>query len=183
VDIRNFRFESDRIKTVDRNTLPMNVYLFNDKQRTNIVYQPYQDYDGFQTIAASELPINAWYQGDYAFVHFSFITDDKLAIPGKDVYIAGQFTNYRYDDSTKLIYNPEKGIYEKTMLLKQGYYPYVYCTKDITDPSAPPEMAYTEGNYWETENTYTVLVYYTSLSYRRDELVGYTTINSMANAQ
>ena len=69
------------------------------------------------------------------------------------------------------------------MLIKQGYYPYIYTTKDIVNPAAPPEMAQTEGNYWETENDYTILVYYTSLSYRRDELVGYTTINSKANTQ
>ena len=44
--------------------------------------------------------------------------------------------------------------------------------------NAVATTAFTEGNYWETENTYEVFVYYNSFSGRYDELVGFTTVNS-----
>ena len=97
---------------------------------------------------------------------------------GKDVYIAGQFTDYKYSNDTKLTYNATSGIYEKTILLKQGYYTYTYVTKDVNDKSKPAETAQTDGNYWETENEYTILVYFRDISGRHDQLVAVTTINS-----
>ena len=38
-----------------------------------------------------------------------------------------------------------------------------------------------DGDFWQTENSYTVLVYYKALSGRHDELVGALTINSRTN--
>ena len=68
--------------------------------------------------------------------------------------------------------------YTKKLFLKQGYYSYTYATKDIKNPLEPADISFTDGNYWETENEYTILVYYRSFSGRHDELVGATTINS-----
>jgi hypothetical protein len=87
-------------------------------------------------------------------------------------------TDYNYNDDTKLEYNAAKGIYEKSLLLKQGYYTYTYVTKDNNVPNAPADVEQTDGNYWETENDYTILVYYRSFSDRSDQLVGVSTINS-----
>jgi hypothetical protein len=48
-------------------------------------------------------------------------------------------------------FNPEKGVYEKALYLKQGYYNYSYVT--LTDrKDAPATYENTEGNYWGTEN-------------------------------
>jgi hypothetical protein len=98
------------------------------------------------------------------------------------VYIIGEMTGYAYNDSTKLQYNAEKGVYERTLLLKQGYYFYTYVTKDIKAKNEKALTAQTDGDYWETENTYTVLVYYQSLGGRYDELVGAISINSRTGA-
>jgi hypothetical protein len=64
------------------------------------------------------------------------------------------------------------------MLLKQGYYSYTYATKDKKSKKMVADASLTDGNFWETENDYTIFVYYHSLSGRHDELVGVTTINS-----
>ena len=90
----------------------------------------------------------------------------------------GEMTANMLNDSTKMEYNAEKGVYEKTLMLKQGYYDYHYVTKDVKNRNAKAETAFTEGDYWETENMYTVLVYYKSLAGRSDELLGAITINS-----
>jgi hypothetical protein len=41
-----------------------------------------------------------------------------------------------------------------------------------------PSLENTEGNYWGTENSYMVLVYFRPFGARADELIGYTLVNS-----
>ena len=82
-----------------------------------------------------------------------------------------------------MTYNADKGVYEKTLYLKQGYYSYIYVTKDLNDPNSIAKTEQTEGDYWETENDYTVLIYFRSLSGRHDELVGVTSLNSLKSGQ
>ena len=37
----------------------------------------------------------------------------------------------------------------------------------------------TEGNLWETENNYSIFVYYRPLAGRADELIGISSVNSL----
>jgi hypothetical protein len=46
------------------------------------------------------------------------------------------------------------------------------------DKDNPSQRTELEGNYWETENAYTVLIYYKSFSDRADQLIGVSRINS-----
>ena len=87
-------------------------------------------------------------------------------------------TGSQIGDTSKMMYDAVKGVYTKTLLLKQGYYSYTYVTKDIRNPTAKADPSLTDGNFWETENEYTILFYYRSFSSRHDELVGISTINS-----
>ncbi len=57
----------------------------------------------------------------------------------------------------------------------------MYITKDLNGRN--PSFDLTEGNYWDTENNYTILVYYRPLGGRADELVGYTRVNSLMGRQ
>ena len=95
-----------------------------------------------------------------------------------DVHISGELTGNNINDFSKMTYNSSKGIYEKTLMLKQGFYSYQYVTKDVNAKNAKADTELTEGNYWETENQYTVFVYYRSFNGRHDELVGLTSANS-----
>jgi hypothetical protein len=78
-------------------------------------------------------------------------------------------------------YNSTKGVYEKTFYLKQGYYSYTYVTRDSKNKNSNAQTEQTDGNYWETENDYTVLIYYRSLSGRHDELIGVANVNSLGS--
>ena len=100
------------------------------------------------------------------------------AFEGKSIYVFGELTNYSPDENSKMTFNEETGAYEKTILLKQGFYNYSYIT--MTDKKDAGNISYenTEGNYYGTENSYTVLVYYRPFGARADELIGYSTINS-----
>ncbi|OYW16491.1 MAG: DUF5103 domain-containing protein, partial [Sphingobacteriales bacterium 12-47-4] len=89
-----------------------------------------------------------------------------------------ELTNYANDSTSKMTFNEERGIYEATLFLKQGYYNYRYITRSVTGNATSFED--TEGNYWGTENGYTALVYYRPFGGRSDELIGLTTVNSIA---
>lgn len=77
-------------------------------------------------------------------------------------------------------FNEETGVYEKTLFLKQGFYNYSYITlPDKKQPGTTFTFDNTEGNYWGTENEYTVLVYYRPFGARADELIGMARLNSL----
>lgn len=175
-DLRSFRFQSERVASVNMQAQPFEVALKPDGERASQRYLFFQDNNGFSQTASTDL-INPWWQGDYANVKFTFVPSGKQPIAGYDVYLAGQFTNYKYNNATKLQYNAAEGVYETTLLLKQGYYTYNYVT--VPSASAGKILSiHTDGNYWETENDYTILVYYRGLGDRHDALIGITTINS-----
>lgn len=176
-DLMSFRFESDRIARIDRIQEPNTVYMKPDLVRSSFAYLNFADRNGYTEINASE-SINPWWQGDYAWVHFSFVPPGKQAIAGKSVHIIGEITGNQISDSSLMRFNTLEGAYTKDLLLKQGYYSYTYALKDNQEPSAAADISLTDGNYWETENEYTILFYYRSLSGRHDELVGIATINS-----
>ncbi|MFN2459037.1 MAG: DUF5103 domain-containing protein, partial [Chitinophagaceae bacterium] len=117
--------------------------------------------------------INPIWQSDYATVHFGFAPPDSIPYRDKDVYLFGQLTNYAFTDSTKMQFNAEKGIYETDLFLKQGYYSYTYVIADKNNFANRQEV---DGNYFEAENVYTILVYYKSFNGRSDELIGAATV-------
>lgn len=129
-------------------------------------------------------------EADYSVVHFVL---DMLPVPGADVYIEGDFTNRRFDESSKMAYDSEAGVYHKEMLLKQGAYNYQYLTlpagvqRDTKRRDATPlnngvnakaSSAMTEGNFYQTVNEYLVTVYYRAPGERYDRLLGCTLIYS-----
>lgn len=182
VDLQSFRYQSPRIESIDHTNIPVDVYLRPDPERSQERFLMTQDYNGAFYVRGSDVH-NPWWQGDYANVHFTFYPRSLPPYAGKDIYIIGEMTSNALNDSTKLHFNEATGVYEITLLLKQGYYYYTYVTKDTDKKNSKPQTALTDGNYWETENSYTVLVYYRSLGDRYDELVGMATINSKFGTQ
>jgi len=78
-------------------------------------------------------------------------------------------------------YNAETGAYEKPVLLKTGVYNYQYVF--VEEGGTIPSFKQTEGNYFETENEYTITVYYHPIGARYDRLIGHKTINSKQDAK
>ncbi|MFN5641508.1 MAG: hypothetical protein ACK45S_03810 [Sphingobacteriales bacterium] len=88
----------------------------------------------------------------------------------------GELSDYGRIPEAKMEFNEEHRVYETELTLKQGYYDYVYALKDPR--SIVFETEQTEGNTWETENLYTVLVYYRELGGRYDQLLGISIVSS-----
>jgi hypothetical protein len=178
VNLESYRLLSERVESASETQGINDVFLKPDPERAALQVQNYNDYDGFFMIRSTEVS-NPWWQGDYARVHFTFVPQNRQPYDGKDVYISGQLTGYLNDANAKMSFNSAKGVYEKTLVLKQGYYSYTYTTKDAGNPDAKADATLTDGNISETENVYTVLVYYRSFSDRADELVAATTVSSL----
>jgi len=176
-DLQSFRFESDRVDHIDRTTQPNTVYMKTDAIRSNLRYIFFSDRNGWDQISSSE-SINPWWQSDYAYVKFVLEPANKQPLTGRNVYLMGELTGNQAGDTSRMQFDAASGAYTKTLFLKQGYYSYIYVTKDLRDMTARATTDYTEGNYWETENDYTILVYYRSVGGRHDELLGITSLNS-----
>lgn len=174
LDLRDFHLQSDRVKSAEYKKNSTEIFVKTDHERSTERYIYYRDLNGMYTIETTQ-SINPFWQSDYATVHFCFLPQDSTPYTGKDVYLFGQLTNYAYTDSTKMQFNPEKGVYETHLFLKQGYYSYTYIVADKNNFANRYEV---DGNYFETENTYTILVYYKAFNDRSDQLIGATTIDS-----
>ena len=106
-------------------------------------------------------------EADYSWVHFSLSCLENL--DGKDVFISGNYNNWQLNETNKLRYNQESGLYQATLLLKQGFYNYQYVTKNqngVINNSA------IDGSFYQTENDYTVLVYYKKFGSRYTKVIG-----------
>jgi len=181
LDLRSFRLKTDRIQHLNAKTNSTEIVIKPESQRSGQQYVYYRDLNGSYTIESLDNP-NPFWQGDFATVHFSYFTPNNKALEGQELYLFGEFTNYASDTSARMNFNADRGAYEKTLFLKQGYYNYAYATLP-SDKSGYPDFSLTEGNYWGTENSYTVLVYYRPFGARADELIGFTALNSIFQRQ
>ena len=177
LDLRSLRFQSDRIAKIVNSPKSTEIIMRPDLSRTDQQFNFYRDINGHYTIQTTE-SINPFWQGDYATVQFSFLPPGKTPFADKNVFLFGQLTNYDLRPENAMVFNEEKGVYEKNLFLKQGYYDYMFVTVDKSDPKAGTSFEFTEGNLWESENDYMILVYYRSLGGRADELIGFTRLNS-----
>jgi len=178
IDLRSLQLMSDRMQRLEKRGKVIEVFVKPDGERKQQPYIYYHDLDGIFTIENAD-NFNPYWQSDYALVHFTYIPPGNRPYGGENVYLYGELTNYTPGDSSKMIFNPDRGAYEKTLFLKQGYYNYLYVT--VPDKAGPENISFenTEGNYWGTENSYMVLVYYRAFGARADELIGYTTLSSI----
>jgi hypothetical protein len=179
IDLRSLRLMSDRMQKIVDTSDKTEVFVKPDTERKGQIYVYYRDLNGIYTTENSD-GNNPYWQSDYAYVHFTYVPPGNQAYPGKDVYVFGELTNYLPGDASRMVFNGEKGIYEKTLFLKQGYYNYSYVSIDAKE-KAPNRFSFanTEGSFNNTENNYTVLVYYRAFGARADELIGYAQVNSL----
>lgn len=108
-------------------------------------------------------------ESDYMLTHFVLEAD---SIPDAAIYINGDWTHDLMTPSYRMHYNWNNGTYETVLLLKQGYYSYQYLAV-LTGGDGSGKTAPIEGDFYQTENEYDILVYYSTPSQRYDKLVGY----------
>lgn len=169
-DLRSIRNYSLNVasKTVDSFIHAM---LRLDEISSHKEYLFFKDYNGRMVIENQDGAGNDW-DADYIEVTFS-LESPKLETP---VYIYGMLSDWEQQEAFEMQWIDGPDIYQKTMLLKQGYYNYLYtCPNEKTKQ---PSFVQIEGTHFQTENDYMILVYHKNQLYGYDELVGFTKFNS-----
>lgn len=173
-EIKSMRYLSPYIKSVEFENNRHHATLFPAENRANSNYFYDEDLNGKFYPEIQEEDNNDT-EADYIEVSFEL----PMAAPMVDgnFYIFGALTNWLMNESNQMEYDFNTKSYKKTLLLKQGYYNYMFAFKAENGNIA--EMQYTEGNHYETENDYIFLVYYKGSSSRYERLVGYQIANSL----
>lgn len=149
-------------------------WTWTDEPRPNYVYD--EDANGAFLIRNSD-DINNDTESDYVVIHFRLKTNRSItndggtaSLPAGEglVYLNGKWTNDRFDPQYKMQWNETEKQYEVAIALKQGYYSYQYLQKQ---PDGTFRPLPSEGNFYQTENTYQALVYFKGQGERTDRLV------------
>ena len=168
-DTRSVRFLGYGTRAIDGN----DVYLLYDQTRKYDKYFIETDYNGQYFTDVLEYR-NRELEADYTRVHFNYIT--KGPVPNARLYVGGIFNNYDMSSENQLKWNPNDGTYETSILLKQGFYDYVYYA--VNNGSDMKSISETEGNDYDAENQYDIFVYYRAFGERYDRVIGYVSFNS-----
>jgi hypothetical protein len=136
-------------------------------------YRYDQDQDGLFLIHQTESASDET-GADYFLVHFCFPMVNPL--PEGDLYLNGCLVGNQLNETSKMDYDLTKRAYCKTLLLKQGAYNYQYLF--VPSAGGQPTTLLTEGSYWQTENEYTLYVYYRPIGGRYDQLIGFKTVKT-----
>lgn len=173
-DNANIRGAGNNVARVDTNNALYNSRLFTNIAQSNFPYNLKEDVNGnfvVNNLNSTKKEI----ESDYAWVYFSLSAPAFMA--NKDIYVAGMFNNYSLTPEYKMDFNSEKKLYEKAILIKQGFTNYQYLVADAKG-KIDQENAI-DGNFWQTENDYTILVYYRDNIGRYDRVIGKGNANSL----
>jgi len=171
-DMKSFWYQSQYIRRIVPTSDGYNVTLHTDASRAQRQYETYGSIHGRKLIKARNNQ-NSSLEGEYANV---FFTLKQNKIKNADVYILGAINDWHLNDNSKMTYNASLREYKGQMFLKQGYYEYLYAV--VKKGSTKGDVTLLEGDHWETNNQYTIAVYYQARMPEYDRLVGWITINA-----
>jgi hypothetical protein len=174
-------FENKDVRNAVNNVLRISageIYstiLYTNQARANVPYTFYPDVNGnFITRNINPSVENPHLESDYTWVYFS------LSAPAffekKDIYVGGMFNNYAKTDEYKMEYNEKTSMYEKAVMIKQGFNNFMYITADKKGVVDGKNAV--DGNFYQTENDYNIFIYYRENNQRYDRVIGRGSANS-----
>lgn len=180
LDLRSLRYISQNIANIERLPGRWEVTLMKDQPRDGQPYIEYEDLNGDFIIETQDQTNQM--AADYAQVLFTFYAPEPFY--DSDLYLMGTFSNWQPHPRFKMQYNQAVNGYVLKRPLKQGFYNYAYGllptsnqprTRNGDDkaPTPPVDFALTEGNFFETENNYLILLYFHPFGARYDQVIGF----------
>lgn len=166
-DLKSIRLLSERVREITHNDTTYMIKLWNSERRTFKEYVSSDDINGKFLLKTDDEPAVENY-GEYAYVQF-FLPYDAPVVEG-NLYVAGAFNGWQYTAENKMEYNFKRKGYEASILLKQGYYNYLYVL--LPSGSQTGDATWVEGNHSQTRNSYTILVYHRNRGDLYDQLIG-----------
>jgi len=171
-DNKNIKAPYNNISFVDAKDI-YNSHLYTNSARGNLVYTYFPDTNGNFVVSKQDSQDNE-VEADYAWVFFSLSAPSYFSEKG--IYVTGMFNNYALVPEYKMDYNKETGLYEKAIIIKQGYTNFQYTIADSKGVIDAENAV--DGNFWQTENNYSVIVYYRENGKRYDRVIGRGFANS-----
>ncbi|MEM8895644.1 MAG: type IX secretion system plug protein domain-containing protein [Bacteroidota bacterium] len=165
-DLRGYTYRGQNIGEINRGKEMTSASLLVDQNRSNQAYSIIQDRNGKYFNQTLEPGASAFEQ-DYMKTKFTLNVPKQKS----DIYVVGHFNLWQRNKRSKMTFNKNSDNYSVEILMRQGYYDYMYWL----DSDEPWQV---EGSYFETENQYELLVYYRPPGTQFDYLVGYATFNS-----
>ena len=179
-DNRSNRVNGENVLTTEFHRPYFHKTLIPDEVRSNKRFFSYEEMNGLYVVESQDREVEDFdTECDYTFVHFTLPLESVLL--GGTVNVFGALSNWNANKSNEMTWNFNTGAYELSLLLKQGYYNYIYVY--VPDGSTVADHKNIEGSFWETENDYQIFVYYREMSSRYDRLIGYRQLNSIVNRQ
>lgn len=177
-DNRSNRVNGENVLATDYHRPYFHKTIMPDEVRTNKRFFEYEEMNGKYVVESQDPEVDDFdTECDYTFVHFSLPLESILL--GGTVNVFGELNYWNANKSNEMTWNFDTSAYELTLLLKQGYYNYMYVY--VPQGSAVADHKNLEGSFWQTENDYQIFVYYREMASRYDRLVGYTQLNSKTN--
>lgn len=105
-------------------------------------------------------------EAEYMWVHF-VLPVSQMVMDGH-VFVGGELFGNQYGAQNRMEYDAEQKCYYLYAYLKQGGYDYMYYVQGKNGVTSLP----LEGSHWQTENEYSMWVYYRPFGERYDRLVG-----------
>lgn len=190
-DIRSTRYVATGIHSIDINPDNTNILMQIDQFREGNDFYDYNDINGSYVIETQDedLQFNLLdqtvnfnnYQASITdnhtkadYVNVIFTLDLGEVVLDSDIYLTGQFTDWQLKSECKMEYDYQRDLYIGEVMLKQGYYDYYYAM----DRGDYIDYEYIEGSWYETENEYTILVYYSPYGTDFDQLIALGTLKS-----
>jgi len=171
-DNKDVRSAQNGVRRIVLNDLYEN-YLFTDIARKDRPYTFNPDINGNFVVRNVDVQ-NVNNEGEYVVMHFNLQFYEDIG--DKEIHLYGNFNNWTIDGSTYMRYDEQSDTYRNSRLFKQGFYNYKYV---LVNRDGSIEPGAVSGNFWQTENEYTVLVYYRALGTRFDRIIGMGTASSV----
>lgn len=171
-DMKDYYYQSMSIKQIISDPDGYRVILHADRSRADKPYSDYDDINGKEYIKA-RAEQNTSTEGEYATVEFTLQNPE---FKNADVFVLGALTGWQLNDTSRMRYDSRFRSYKLDLFLKQGYYDYLYVV--VPDGQTKGSVSVVEGDHWETNNEYTIFVYYHTWVPEYDRLIGYMNFNS-----
>lgn len=173
-DAKNIKFQSIRVKNIYFERPYYHFQLWADMMRTRKIFSYHEDLNG-RCFVQRDHSQNSMTEADYIMV--DFILPYPEPIVTGEVYVTGELSNWHFSEKNKMTYNLAKRAYEKSLLVKQGYYNYMYTLLNKSTKKA--DDTFFEGSHHQTENDYVIYVYHCDIRNRYDKLIGVEIVNSI----
>ncbi len=168
-DTKNYRTATNNIRKIELKDI-YETRLYVDETRAEKPYTYNPDINGNYFIRTINTE-NSKTEAEYTKVHFIYKNENLNE--NQDVYVYGAFNNWQFTEENRLKHTTQN-YFETDILLKQGFYNYTYVSLDKNNTINNK----LEGTHYQTENDYSVFVYYKRFGSKYDEVIGYGVGNS-----